>query len=539
MHREKERTTIDTSPIYETSLSSIFHDPRRLLDFQRLSDSNPTDNWNSPQTTAANSYLWKGNELFKKNFSGDRFIPLRKTVNTNAFNFKYQGKLVKVENENELQVLPQLKFLTTEWRKRVMNERMLEMNLFPGLRQARILKLCEMTTETSNKSKYRTKGYSDDKFWECRPRKRPLIVQSQKDYENHDIHQIQQIFRFPFQIRGKYLVDWSIKNEIVMAIDEGTGVFNADSPSSLSYLSYLGSEDDITVVKWNNSGTRFAIGRVDSTVSVKCEQVEEDVLWYRQCPCDKIPECEIVIVCWSSTDKFIVSACSNGRLNNIVANTGKVQNTEFCDAGIIYIALSPNDKFLAVSFHDKSVKIISWPDFQPYMNVHYYKRIKAIAWHPWNNHILCIGGGHHDGSLTVWNINTQKPLQYRTIDFMGAVENLTFNKLTGELIVHWICLEHNRREVKIVVLASLDRIVDFIPIYKDKILNFTWNPDHTKIALSYNNTLSIWNIFGQEDHLIKKRKKEIHIPTFIHTFPNESYSSLSTVSKGLQDYNIR
>lgn len=63
-----------------------------------------------------------------------------------------------------------------------------------------------------------------------------------------------EIFRFPFQIRGKYLVDWSTKNEIVMAIDEGTGVFNADSPSSLSYLSYLGSDDDITVVKWNNSG---------------------------------------------------------------------------------------------------------------------------------------------------------------------------------------------------------------------------------------------------------------------------------------------
>lgn len=113
---------------------------------------------------------------------------------------------------------------------------------------------------------------------------------------------------------------------------------------------------------------------------------------------------------------------------------------------------------------------------------------KALAWHPWDSKILCVGGGFCDGSLTIWNVNTQTPLQYRRIDFTGAVENLTFNKVSGELIVQWTYWERDRRLAKIAILSSLDRVVDVIPVEKRvRIWNLLWNPDHTRMGEIYSN----------------------------------------------------
>ncbi|XP_051173837.1 protein cortex isoform X2 [Leptopilina boulardi] len=504
-----DKDVIDTDFKFFTPLSRIFYRPRRLLNASDSLDVSRVEERNLPETIPANVYTWTGKELYKQKFVGDRFIPQRKSLKSNAFNFHFEGKVNKIKNENELQVLEQIKSLPTEWRKRGMNAILLELNIFPGQQQ---------NLQNNNNIN------NNDKLWQCRPRKKPLMCSSHKE-----------IFRFPFFIRGRHLVDWGKQNYIVMAIDGGVGVFDADSPSKLNYENYDNS-GYVTVVKWNNDGSKFAIGhkyrsniskitmkhlRTKGTEAKLENKKKANRQWFCNCPCDEYLFCEIVNICWSSTDKFILGGCSSGIMFNLNEETGKIENTVDCESDIIHFSLSPNDKYLAVTFQDKSIKIFFWPDFEPYMNMQYYKRIKSLAWHPWNNHILCVGGGHNDGSLSVWNVNVQKPLQYRTIDFTGTVENLLFNKLTGELIVHWSCYERGERQVKIVVLENLDKIVDFIPIEKDvKILNIISNPDHTKLALPCRDTITIWNIFGQENQSIKKKKIEKFIDTNVFAYYN-------------------
>lgn len=72
-----------------------------------------------------------------------------------------------------------MKSLTADWRKRIMNQKMMETNVFPGLQQQQVLKLHEMKTDTCNKFANRIEG-SNNTCWECRPRKRPLIGFSNK-----------------------------------------------------------------------------------------------------------------------------------------------------------------------------------------------------------------------------------------------------------------------------------------------------------------------------------------------------------------------
>lgn len=97
--------------------------------------------------------------------------------------------------------------------------------------------------------------------------------------------------------------------------------------------------------------------------------------------------------------------------------------------------------------------------------------------------MLCIGGGTGDASLSLWNVNKLNPVSYRHVHFHGAVENLAWNKHSGELVVHWSYWEGRNRYTVMPVLASLDRIVDVLPVDKAlRVISINWNSDQTQLG---------------------------------------------------------
>ena len=99
--------------------------------------------------------------------------------------------------------------------------------------------------------------------------------------------------------------------------------------------------------------------------------------------------------------------------------------------------------------------------------------------------ILCVGGGYNDGALSLWDINRQQSIGYRKIGFVGFVKNMLWNKLSGELVVHWNYKEGNgaTTHAVITVLASMDRLVDVVTIHRRvKDIDIVWNHDHTKLG---------------------------------------------------------
>lgn len=67
--------------------------------------------------------------------------------------------------------------------------------------------------------------------------------------------------------------------------------------------------------------------------------------------------------------------------------------------------------------------------------------------------------------------------------FNGHVENLAWNKLSGELVVHWSYLEGDNRYTIVAVLASFNRIVDVLPVNKETQLSFLkFNAAHEQLS---------------------------------------------------------
>lgn len=66
----------------------------------------------------------------------------------------------------------------------------------------------------------------------------------------------------------------------------------------------------------------------------------------------------------------------------------------------------------------------------------------------------------------------------------GSVENLAWNKLSGELVVHWSFKEDDRQYNVLPVFSSFGRIVDAVPLDKEAQLSFFgFNATHEKLGM--------------------------------------------------------
>jgi len=107
---------------------------------------------------------------------------------------------------------------------------------------------------------------------------------------------------------------------------------------------------------------------------------------------------------------------------------------------------------------------------------------QAIAWHPQVPDLLCIGG-RKNGSLSLWNVNKCAMTAFVRAKFNGRVENLAWNKLSGELVVHWTYKEEDNIYTIVAVLASFNRIVDVLPLDKEIRLCFLkFNAAHEQLS---------------------------------------------------------
>ncbi|KMQ96411.1 protein cortex [Lasius niger] len=95
---------------------------------------------------------------------------------------------------------------------------------------------------------------------------------------------------------------------------------------------------------------------------------------------------------------------------------------------------------------------------------------------------LCIGDSHN-GSLSLWDINAKAMTANICVkDREFCVENLVWNKLSGELVVHWTYRSDKRYTIA-PVLASFDRIVDELPLFTEKLYFLKFNATHEQLGM--------------------------------------------------------
>lgn len=504
---------IDTTPLRRSTIAF----PRlRLLykDFKSDKDSQKPVVANYQVTVAKSvqqivkKYTLKAP---KKTYYEDRFIKFN--YNSEAANY-----LLKKRNENQLQrdeldVFKQVDSLHTKWQRKFMHQLMVKENVIPGVRQKQVLRANHLSTENKlpgNLAGRPRELWDEDQFedgmWKSKPRKRPLIgiIDSILDMPG-----FQTSPRPTLPMQGR-LVDWGSRNIIAAAVQDIVTLYNGQNASDNTELENV-EISNISALKWSKAGTKLAICTKSSQVNLYCVDSQK-VIWTSPC-CGKnyLPLCYARCICWPQDDRYVITGCVGVITVHSVENGNVVQYNHAHVSEILLLEFSSNYRYIASASHhslDRNIRIFLWPYLIPYVDIDYCEPVLALAWHPYESGYLCIGGGYGNASLSLWNVNKLVPEGYRNVYFHGAVKNLAWNKHSAELVVNWSYFVQQAECTLMPVLGSLDRVVDMIMVDKDLQVNsIMWNPDHTQLAVQYNESLCMWNFFGDQYQCQKNKKK--------------------------------
>lgn len=140
------------------------------------------------------------------------------------------------------------------------------------------------------------------------------------------------------------------------------------------------------------------------------------------------------------------------------------------------IKYSSNDKFVAIVDKEGTLSIM-------HCNTHeIYKRKEShfIAWHPWKASDLFIGR-RHPAHIYLFDVTTKSVRAfYQCNNFAYILHALAINPLTSELVASFT--NENKQSSEILVLGSMDRIVDSLSAHQRAVNFIMWNPAGTHIG---------------------------------------------------------
>ncbi|XP_008546772.1 protein cortex [Microplitis demolitor] len=487
--------------------------------------SRPTPAYHNRTIPAVNSFH-KSVSVCNSNNYTDRLIPPRRQQNFDATRYKLMNQSLPMDNEIKpyLDVIEQINMLNTGWKKRLVTQNLNQLKLFKGIRSQRIFNFnskpplfstdCLKSCVNVNKKKSVIQNSSFDGVWKAKSRNKPLLKYWETAVE------LSGYIHFP----SRGAVDWSGKNIIMVAVEQEILLFKdtcvTKSPSMIVNIepTNIGTAK-IRCVKWNYSGDCFLM--YSESLKLCCYDVlSSKVIWKHNCVCSR---CIIRCIAWTHSDRQVVIGCNDGIvcIFNVSGSNAEIIDYASVHQGIILdLVISPNDDFVATTGTDKNIRIHSLKEMIPFLEIGYYDSSEALAWHPWEKGILCIGGGLGDGSLSLWDVPKQKSLDYRRVNFLSRVKHLAWNNLSGELVVVWYYWnDSDTRLTTIPVLASWNQIVDAISIqkttplltFKNRIANVMWNPYHTKIGLQTADRMYLYDFFGDSATDWKENNKKSKI----------------------------
>uniref|UniRef100_A0ABD2W4T1 Protein cortex n=1 Tax=Trichogramma kaykai TaxID=54128 RepID=A0ABD2W4T1_9HYME len=558
----------DTSLTAEGSIATgdglVLEQPQQQQQHQQQQQQQPQQELSELQ--ASLRVQWPS--LIERCGGADRFIPRRRGVSFDVSHYRHTHEDDHNSDGLYLDVFQEVKNATERWRRKYMDTAFHSLNIFDGMNCKRILNIGEASPSAEDDGcgsgsvccgGLGCNDNNDECQWDARPRKYPLMSikgETSKRYRDHGA----LIFRFAMALRYKHIIDWSSKNILAAGLSDTLCICDVDF-KNMSKIQRVDYPSYLCAVKWNEAGNRVATSTMDGFTTLYDSDLR-CIVWSRKCPCYRINtvlietrcKCRVVCALWAREDKHIITGCDSGCVLILRSSNGSVLTQKNFDTELLALSLSPKEQFLVLSCADKLVKVFDYPSLTQLFEIAFFASVRAFAWHPWSSGILCIGGGPGDASLSLWNVNSQRQLGYRKVHFVGSVDSMLFNKLSGELLVHWYYLEGEKLRSKIAVLAGLNRIVDAVPIQPEhRMLNIVWSPDHTKLAVQHRDTLVIWNFFGSELNKWNKSKKRKHgdksasssdavnyccLDTQTRTGPHTSLASARR-GKNFSHYNIR
>ncbi|XP_034129015.1 protein cortex isoform X1 [Drosophila guanche] len=419
-------------------------------------------------------------------YCGERFIPKRFERENIDFNLKYVGR------REEKDILETGITLTSSyWRQ---SSFISTINSAFHIQERRLLQFSNLQRSRSQMSGM----VSIDADWPCLPRSRPTAFQN----ATHDMSGICSPIDYN-------MMDWATNDLVAISsgedvmiwrnLEESTMIFSVESPTSLKY---------------SPDGKYLAIGCMDGTYPVldlwAVTSTMEFIVSYRKYFL-KSMGC-IRCIEWSHDGNELLCGTNCGIIVVLTRPKMKSQQLQEHRHRISMIKFSPNMRYFASS--DTNGTIFIW---DARLNKRLLKlgcRSKAVIfdWHPWTGVDLAVVE-RCPASIFIFNIpHRQFVASYKRKDDRINIKTVTYSKITGELLVNIIRGDPMECLVcEILVLASLNRVVDLLAHQDRGTLFLMWSPDGTNIATGgLDETFSLWSFFPthKREAVLKRQAQE-------------------------------
>ncbi|XP_011193098.2 protein cortex isoform X1 [Zeugodacus cucurbitae] len=411
---------------------------------------------------------------------GDRFIPRR------YFSHRLNKNLKFATKNMEKDVL-KVRFAANYWRQ---NSLKIAIDKSFELKEERILQLSDQTVKGFESHSYMLETidvYSDEYDWRCIPRSKPLAFAE----TTHDSPGFDSTF-------DPNMVDWSVNGQIVASFgqdliiwkrtDDVTMLFNVKSIKSLAF------SPDGKILAIGCKIDEYPVLELWEVVNSTKSLVVNGKVFSRD-------HLNLHSMIWNQSGSQIICGTGFGCLYVLSVPDLKVlRKVRRHKMPINRIKLSPNMRYIASGDTSGDIVVYNWSSCDVYLVVCSKRKLHTdFDWHPWNGDDLVIAETV-PASIVVLHVPSKEIVAYyQRMDRSIIINHITFSKITAELLVSVsMAGDDGCWDFKILIMSSLNRVVDLLCIPESGVRFVVWSPDGTRLATSGNDeTLTIWNFCSE------------------------------------------
>jgi WD40 repeat protein len=308
------------------------------------------------------------------------------------------------------------------------------------------------------------------------------------------------------------LLEWGKSNILAVALGPEIYLWNGESSETSLLMSIvkdnntiINNNNIITSLSWMNNGICLGVGLPNGHIElwdvIKGSKIREMEAHSARISC---LSWNSYIISSGSKDKLIKSfdvRISDGEISNIHQHKQEVCSLKYSPEGDL-LSSGGNDNVAYIwdvrKLNNKLINISNLIDTnnndcytnKPLLVNNYHSAaVKAMAWCPWQRHIIATGGGTKDKTIKVLNCDTNKII--KNVETGSQVCSLLWNKKERELISSH---GFNKNQITIWNYKKMKKICE-LKGHMSRVLYLTMSPDENFICSgSGDETLRFWKI---------------------------------------------
>lgn len=287
------------------------------------------------------------------------------------------------------------------------------------------------------------------------------------------------------------LVSWSLTNLIVIGLEDAVYVWNASS--GLVGLLCETAGKLVSSLRWSEDGSYISIGKDDGTIEIWDIETNSRLRTLCNGSVSRVAShCWLLHLLTLGSKEGTIYHSDVRVSKHQVGKRERTHAAEIC--GLEYrsdgqqFASGGNDNLLAIW---DARNMNSEPLFK---KTNHRAAVKAMAWCPYQNLLLCSGGGTSDKTIHFWNTSTGSRVNLIETESQISSLNWGYAKGTGYEVVATHGFPSN--SISLFNYPTLQKTGEIVKAHDSRVLNGCMSPDGTTLAtVAGDENLKFWSLF--------------------------------------------